>query len=134
MLFCVCLGGCSNPDPTAGWSSDSGAKTVQSTAPVAVLAVPDLIQDIGKYEGRVVVVKGNVLRQGKDALKISYVVLGESNNGTTFLTYSEKSIQCYFPKATEDALLGVNKGQEVSVKGKVFVRAFIGYLMDCTLQ
>ena len=102
--------GCSSESGTSDVSSQNVAYTVSANKIYAEYKANEVKAD-AKYKDKVIVVTGKVTDIGKDIMDQPYLVVG----GTGFLD----GCQCTFADSAVGDISNVNKGDKVSVKGKV---------------
>jgi hypothetical protein len=78
-----------------------------------------------KYKGKVVIVAGTVKDIRKDLMDRPYILIGESEL---------LGIRCTFVSKDSSPIAHLQKGQRVSVKGKVSGKVMDVMLKECSLQ
>lgn len=78
-----------------------------------------------KYKGKILAVTGEIDSIGKDITDTIYITLkGDEYFG---------SVQCLFPKKSENKVAALSKGQYVTVRGKCLGKMMIVALSGCIL-
>ena len=101
-------------------SEDSVEKDISGKSPDIKISANELHQDYqanevkadGKYEGKILQVTGTVEDVGKDITDTIYVSLSVGGE------YSATSVQCFFADSHTDDAANLNKGDQVTIKGK----------------
>lgn len=121
--------------PTAGClATEAGTEAVQDADAAYTVPADELVAEYEtnevaadqKYADQVVSVSGSVTDIGKDISDTAYVILGG--------TGSLDGVQCFFADSPESDIAALEKGQEITVKGKVSRKMMNVVMKDCALQ
>jgi len=75
-----------------------------------------------KYDGKIVIVSGEIHSIGKDITDDAYIVIG----GSGFLD----GVQCFFTVSEQASIFRLSKGQHVKVKGEVRGKTIIEEMLS----
>jgi hypothetical protein len=126
-LSVACLGllvGCMESQKSADQTAqESPAYRIGADALYAEYQANQVAAD-QKYKGQVVVVSGTIRDIGKDLMDQPYIQLGKS---------ALLGVKCTFVKSDSSPIANLQKGQSVTVKGRVAGQIVDVMIKDCSL-
>jgi predicted phosphodiesterase len=133
LLMLIVILGCTRSRKTnSSMPSNQRSSSASEPAAPGEITAEDLFEEYQKnknaadekYKGKIITVRGTV-----DTTKVG--------SGNPYITMKTSSlmlrVQCIFTRADNDAVSGLEKGQTVRVRGRVFGRIGNVLLQDCEL-